>query len=127
MPDGWTYQQVQGTRSFREPGGTRVLSVGAGRKPSADPVVACRTEARRLTSAGMLPNYAEVAITPVPYASRAADWEYRYDAPGGGRLHALTRWSATGGRAYALGWVTPEFDWQTNRSYLTMIQASFIP
>jgi tRNA A-37 threonylcarbamoyl transferase component Bud32 len=125
VPDGWTYQKIGATLCFREPGGTRVLSLDTARKPSADPVAACRAEARRLTAAGVLPGYSEVAISRVPYVPKAADWEYRYADADGTPLHATTRWFASGGRAYALGWVTREFDWQTNRSYLTMIQASF--
>ena len=40
-------------------------------------------------------------------------------------MHAATRWFTSGGKAYALGWVTREFDWQVNRSILVMIRTSF--
>jgi hypothetical protein len=61
----------------------------------------------------------------VPYLTKAADWEYRYDDPQGDRMRAATRWFTAGGKAFALGWVTAEFDWQVNRSNLDMILSSF--
>jgi hypothetical protein len=125
VPDGWTYQRVGDTLCFREPGGVRVISVDTARRPTADPVAACRAEAARLTGDNALPDYAEVGINRVPYVAKAADWKYLYDSPDADRLHATTRWFTAGTRAYALGWVTRESDWQTNRSNLTMIQASF--
>jgi hypothetical protein len=126
VPDGWTYEKVGTTLCFRDPAGIRVLSLDPARKPSADPVKACRDEATRLTAAGGLPGYEEIGIERVQFVPRAADWEYRYDdSRGTTRLHANTRWIASGGRGYALGWVTSEFDWNTSRYYLDMIQASF--
>jgi hypothetical protein len=125
VPDGWTYETVGTTLCFRDPAGIRVLSVDAARKPSADPIKACRDEAARLTGAGGLPGYEEIGIRRVQFVTRAADWEYRYDDPEGTRLHANTRWIASGGKGYAIGWVTSEFDWNTSRYYLDMIQASF--
>lgn len=125
VPDGWTYEKIGATLCFRDPAGIRVLSVDTARKPSADPVKACRDEAARLTGAGELPGYEEISIARVQFVTKAADWEYRYDDRQGTRLHANTRWLAAGGRAFAIGWVTREFDWTTSRSYLDMIQASF--
>jgi hypothetical protein len=66
-----------------------------------------------------------VGIKRVPYLAKAADWEYRYSDGQGDRMHAATRWFTSGGRAYALGWVTAEFDWQVNTSNLSMILSSF--
>jgi tRNA A-37 threonylcarbamoyl transferase component Bud32 len=125
VPDGWTYQRIGTTVCFGDPRGVRVLSIDTGRKPTADPVVACRREAARLASTGALPAYAEVGIKRVPYLAKAADWEYRYSDGQGDRMHAATRWFTSGGRAYALGWVTAEFDWQVNTSNLSMILSSF--
>jgi hypothetical protein len=125
VPNGWAYERVGTTVCFSDPRGVRVLSVDTGRKPTADPVVACRQEAQRLARTGALPGYAEVGIARVPYLAKAADWEYRYDDAQGDRMHAATRWFTAGGKAYALGWVTADFDWQVNRSNLTMILSSF--
>jgi catechol 2,3-dioxygenase-like lactoylglutathione lyase family enzyme len=127
VPDGWTYAVVGTTVCFRDPDGVRVLSVDPARTASADPVVACRKEADRLTTAGALPGYRELRIDPVPYFGKAADWEYRYTPAGGTGLHATTRWFAAGSRAYAVGWVTRAFDWQVNRANLGMIMGSFQP
>jgi hypothetical protein len=125
VPNGWAYERVGTTVCFSDPRGVRVLSVDTGRKPTADPVTACRQEAQRLAKIGALPGYAEVGIARVPYLAKAADWEYRYDDARGDRMHAATRWFTAGGKAYALGWVTADFDWQVNRSNLTMILSSF--
>jgi tRNA A-37 threonylcarbamoyl transferase component Bud32 len=125
VPDGWAYERVGTTVCFSDPRGVRVLSVDTGRKPTADPETACRQEAQRLAKIGALPGYAEVSIARVPYLDKAADWEYRYDDAQGDRMHAATRWFTAGGKAFALGWVTADFDWQVNRSNLTMILSSF--
>jgi hypothetical protein len=127
VPDGWTYRQVGTTVCFRDPEGVRVLSVDPHRTPGADPVQACRKEASRLQDAKLLPDYAEIGIEKVNYFGKAAEWEYRYTDGGGAKLHASTRWFASGNRAYAVGWVTREFDWPANRAYLNMIMGSFGP
>jgi tRNA A-37 threonylcarbamoyl transferase component Bud32 len=125
VPDGWTYERVGTTVCFADPRGVRVLSIDTARRPTADPVVACRREAQRLARIGALPRYAELGITRVPYLRKAADWEYRYNDARGDRMHAVTRWFTSGGKAFALGWVTAEFDWQVNHSVLDMILSSF--
>ncbi len=127
VPDGWTYQVVGTTVCFRDPDGVRVLSVDPRRPVDVDPVQACRAEATRLTRAAVLSGYREVRIGRVGYFAGAADWEYRYAGAAGADLHAATRWFAAGRRAYALGWVTREFDWPANRSLLSTVLASFAP
>ncbi len=127
VPDGWTYQRVGSTFCFRDPDGFRVLSVDPDRKADSDPVTACRGEAKKLTEANLLPDYREIGIGAVTYFGKAAEWEYRYRGGAGTGVHANTRWFAAGGRAYAVGWVTREFDWTANRVYLNMIMSSFSP
>ena len=67
---------------------------------------------------------------------KGAQWEYVYNAglpaDSGGigqtRMRAQTVWFvASPQHAYALGWATREFDWQTNLNNLSMILASFAP
>jgi hypothetical protein len=128
VPDGWSFRKVGTTWCFRDPDGQRVLSVDPGRRAGGDPVQACRNEERTLTEAGLLPEYVRVELAPVTYFDRAAaDWEYRHRNAGGTALHTSVRWFSVGDRAYAVGWVTREFDWTASLNYLNMIRASFSP
>jgi hypothetical protein len=75
--------------------------------------------------AGQLPKYAQVGITRAPLQIKAADWEYTYQGLRDVRMHAITRWFASGGRAFALGWATRDFDWQINLTFHSMVISSF--
>jgi tRNA A-37 threonylcarbamoyl transferase component Bud32 len=125
VPDGWTYEKVGTTYCFRDPGNIRILSVDPARAPAGNPIQACRTEATRLVRAGALPGYQQIGITRVPLQKRAADWEYRYEGPQDARMHATTRWFASGGKAFALGWITRDFEWGQNLAMYQMIQSTF--
>jgi len=125
VPDGWTYEKVGSTYCFRDPGGVRFLSVDPERNPAGDPVTACQNEAKRLVADGELPGYRQLGIDPVPLLSKTADWEYTYQGRDGLRMHAMTRWFISEGRAYALGWATREFDWQVNLSMYSMLKSTF--
>jgi tRNA A-37 threonylcarbamoyl transferase component Bud32 len=125
VPDGWTYEKIGTTFCFRDPGGVRFLSVDPDRNPAGDPVKACQNEAKRLIAEGELPGYKQVGIERVPLLSKAADWEYTYQGKDGLRMHAMTRWFISDGRAYALGWATREFDWQVNLSTYSMLKSTF--
>jgi hypothetical protein len=125
VPDGWTYERVGTTICFRDPSNVRFLSIDPARNPAGDPVQACQKEATRLVQAGELPKYAQVGITRAPLQIKAADWEYTYQGPRDVRMHAITRWFASGGRAFALGWVTRDFDWQINLTFHSMVISSF--
>jgi eukaryotic-like serine/threonine-protein kinase len=125
VPDGWSYERVGTTVCFRDPSNVRYLSVDPDRNPAGDPVQACQKEAARLVDAGALPKYTQIGITPAPMQTKAADWEYTYDGPRNVRMHATTRWFATGGKAFALGWATRDFDWQINLTFHSMVVSSF--
>jgi hypothetical protein len=128
VPDGWTFRKVGTTWCFRDPDGQRVLSVDPSRRPGGDPVQACRNEEQNLTKAGLLPKYEQIELGPVTYFDRpAADWEYRHSNAGGTALHTSVRWFSVGEKAYAVGWVTRDFDWTASLNYLNMIRASFSP
>ncbi|MDT5040949.1 MAG: eukaryotic-like serine/threonine-protein kinase [Actinoplanes sp.] len=124
VPDGWTYQRIGTTICFRDPGNIRYLSVDTGRNPTGDPVKACQTEAKKLMAAGELPAYKQLSIDKVSLQDRAADWEFRYQGPDALPMHASTRWFAMGGKAFAVGWATREFDWQTNLSIFSMLKTT---
>jgi hypothetical protein len=125
VPDGWKYERVGTTVCFWDPGNIRILSIDSGRNPKGDPVKACQTEAKRLVEAGALPGYRQIGITRAPLAIKAADWEYRYDGADDVRMHANTRWFAAEGKAFALGWMTRDFEWDQNKATVNLIQSSF--
>ncbi|GAA2473543.1 hypothetical protein Ahu01nite_047170 [Winogradskya humida] len=126
VPDGWTYEKVGTTLCFRDPIALRVLSVDPSRNPGGDPEKACRDEVARLREAGRLPGYQQYGINRVSSLDRAADWEYAYDDKGSGaRLHAMTRWVASGGKGYAYGLMTRDLDWPANFATWGMIVSTF--
>jgi tRNA A-37 threonylcarbamoyl transferase component Bud32 len=73
VPDNWTYQKFGTTYCFRDPDGPRLMILDTGRKPTADPVAACRAEAKRVVASGALPSYRLVTIEPRPLLDKAAD------------------------------------------------------
>ena len=125
VPDGWTIERIGTTVCFRDPDNVRILSIDYGRNPKGDPVAACQREANRLVRAGALPKYQKLGIDRVPMQIKAADWEYRYSNASDVRMHATTRWFASGTGAYALGWITRDFDWDQNRAIYNFIQSTF--
>jgi hypothetical protein len=40
-------------------------------------------------------------------------------------MHANTRWFASGDKAFALGWMTRDFEWDQNKATVNLIQSSF--
>ena len=125
VPDGWSYERIGTTVCFRDPSNIRFLSVDPSRNPAGDPVQACEKEAARLVRTGELPKYVQIGITRAPMQIKAADWEYTYDGPRNVRMHATTRWFVSGGKAFALGWATRDFDWQINLTFHSMVISSF--
>jgi hypothetical protein len=126
VPDGWTVERIGTTVCFRDPDNVRILSLDYGRNPKGDPVAACRNEAARLLGAGVLRNYQQVGeIEPVKLLKKAADWEYRYTGANDVRMHAKTRWFANDGAAFALGWITRDFDWDPNQAAYSFIVSTF--
>ena len=125
VPDGWSYQKIGTTYCFRDPAGDRALSLDVGRNPAGNPVKACRTEAKRLVDAGLLPRYQQITIEARPLLNKAALWEYLYNDAEGVRLHAQTQWFATAGKAYAISWVTRDLDWPSDLAKVSMVLSTF--
>jgi serine/threonine protein kinase len=125
VPDDWTYQKAGTTYCFRDPDGGRLMTLDVGRKPSGDPLQACRKEAARLVSAGALPGYHQVSLEPRPLLNKAADWEYQYRAPDNTLLHVQTRWFATNGKAFAISWQTRDVDWSGDFAKISMVLSTF--
>jgi eukaryotic-like serine/threonine-protein kinase len=40
-------------------------------------------------------------------------------------MHGLTHWFASGDKAYALGWVTRDFEWGTVKGVYNLVMSSF--
>jgi serine/threonine protein kinase len=125
VPDGWTHQRIGTTHCFRSPRGIRVMTVDTGRDPAADPLTASQDAERRLVTSGALTGYELIGLASVPLLHRAADWEYRYQASGGAARHTVIRWFLIGGKAYVLGWSTPEKNWKSDLSRIQMIRSTF--
>ncbi|WP_328461342.1 protein kinase [Actinoplanes sp. NBC_00393] len=125
VPDGWTYQRIGTTYCFRDPGSSLVMSLDAGRDASADPVRACHAEEARLKQDEAVAGYSLISITAVPLLHKAADWDYRYQAQDGEPRRASLRWFAVNGRAYAIGWATPEKAWPEHLSKIQMVRSTF--
>ncbi|WP_374238126.1 protein kinase [Actinoplanes sp. DH11] len=124
VPDGWTFQRIGAIYCFRDPRGSHVMSLDLARNPADDPVKACRAEDRRLRREGKIPGYALVSIKRVALLHRAADWDVRYQGPGGLR-RSSTRWMTVGDKAYAIGWAVPDAAWAENDSRLRMVRTTF--
>ncbi|MEU8813938.1 serine/threonine-protein kinase [Actinoplanes sp. NPDC048796] len=124
VPDGWTYQRIGTTFCFRDPVGTRVMTLSLNRDPAGDPVKACRAEAQRLVRSGALPGYQQIALEKKELLNKAADWEYTYVTDGAQR-HVRTRWLATDSKAYAISWATREFDWTADLPKVNMVLSTF--
>jgi len=125
VPDHWTYQKVGTTYCFRDPDGGRLMTLDVGRKPSADPMQACRKEAARLVAAGAVPGYRLIELEPRPLLNKAADWEYQYLAPDRTLEHVQTRWFATNGKAYAISWQARDVDWSGDFAKISMVLSTF--
>jgi hypothetical protein len=125
VPDGWTYRRIGTTYCFRDPHGTRVLSLDIGRPAGTGPIDGCRAEDRRLQRTGRIRDYQLIAIDPVELLHDAADWDFRYRTAAGTLRRSSTRWFASSGRPYALGWATPEAAWASELGKLQMVRGTF--
>ncbi|MEV4825671.1 serine/threonine-protein kinase [Micromonospora sp. NPDC049274] len=126
-PVAWARWTEGAVTCFREPNGTRVLSVEAG-PPRVDPVAHWKAEEKRLVGGGALPGYRKVDISALDIFDGGALWECGWENAAGEQVHSirlLTNTSA--GRAYTVSWLTKEFDWQVNAAYFVMIRQSFTP
>jgi len=129
-PVGWRYYTDGQVVCFREPvtGTGRVLSVDPSTPPTRDAEAYWRAEEKRVTSDGALTDYEQISIEPLHIRAGGATWECRWTNAVGDRVHTtrmLINTSAT--RAYTVSWLTREFDWAVNQSYLRMLQTSFRP
>jgi serine/threonine protein kinase len=125
VPDRWSYQKFGTTYCFHDPSGERMMILDVGRRPTADPVAACRQEAKRVAATHVLPGYKLVTLESRPLLDKAADWEYTYRAPDGTPMYVQTQWQATKGKAFAIAWATPQAEWPSDFAKFSMALSSF--
>jgi hypothetical protein len=127
VPQGWL-RTADGSRTcFRDPDGTRLLSVdtaAAGAGAPADRWV--QAELAEL-AAGSLPGYRAIGMRTLELRQGGADWEYTWQPGDGPRLHQRRVWLSMGpGRAYVVTWTTRDTDWSINDPLQQLILASLI-
>ncbi len=126
-PVAWLRWTEGAATCFRDPDGARVLSVETG-PPRPDPVAYWTAEEARLTRGDALPDYRRVDISALDVFRGGAIWECGWENAAGERVHSFRLLANTSaGRAYTVSWLTKEFDWQVNATYLPMIRQSFTP
>ncbi|KKJ93347.1 hypothetical protein LQ51_30450, partial [Micromonospora sp. HK10] len=122
VPAGWRYLRSGNTTCFQDPVTNRILGV----EPyvgGTDPVEELRSAERELVGGGRLPGYERVRLAGV---DGGAEWECRWSAPYGERLHALRALPREGG-TWTLGWTTSDRDWAAAGAQLAVIRRSFRP
>ncbi|MFY1693625.1 protein kinase domain-containing protein [Plantactinospora sp. WMMB782] len=130
VPIGWLRYTDGRVVCFSEPvaGTGRMLSVDPSTPPTSDGERYWLAEERRLTGAGLLAGYEQVGIGPLEIRAGGAIWECRWTNARGDRVQtARMLINTSADRAYTVSWLTPEFDWAVNQSYLRMVQTSFRP
>ncbi|MGV9807396.1 serine/threonine-protein kinase [Micromonospora chersina] len=122
VPAGWLRLRSGSTTCFQDPATRRILGVepypGGG-----DPVGQLRAAEQDLTTGGRLPGYERVRLAA---AGGGAEWECRWTAPYGERMHALRVLPGDAG-GWTLGWTTSDADWSAGAGQLALIRDSFRP
>jgi tRNA A-37 threonylcarbamoyl transferase component Bud32 len=127
VPIGWRYFRENGVSCFQDPRSDRTLSVDPSTPVTGDPVNQLRAEEKRKIDAGVLPGYQQIRIAPTD-DGRGAEWECRWTAPYGERIHSLRLLTGgSGTRAYTLGWTAAERNWADGAGRLATARASFRP
>ncbi|MFC0032520.1 protein kinase [Micromonospora chaiyaphumensis] len=121
VPAGWLELRSGSTTCFQDPATRRMLGVEP--YPGGDPLGQLRAAERELTTDGRLPGYQKVRLTA---AGGGAEWECRWTAPYGERMHALRVLPGDAG-GWTLGWTTSDADWSAAAGQLALIRDSFRP
>ncbi|MGX1618352.1 serine/threonine protein kinase, partial [Micromonospora chalcea] len=118
LPAGWLQLRSGDTTCFQDPATRRILGVEP--YPGGDPVGRLRSSERDLTSAGRLSQYEKIRLAA---DGPGAEWECRWTAPYGERMHALR--VLPGQRAgWTLGLTTSDADWAAASKQFAVIRAS---
>ncbi|WP_189197982.1 serine/threonine-protein kinase [Micromonospora fulviviridis] len=121
VPAGWLELRSGSTTCFQDPATRRILGIEP--YPGGDPVGQLRAAEQDLTTGGRLPGYERVRLAA---GGGGAEWECRWTAPYGERLHALRVLPGDAG-GWTLGWTTTDADWSTGAAQLALIRDSFRP
>jgi eukaryotic-like serine/threonine-protein kinase len=109
-------------------GTARTLSVDPTTPATRNGQAYWLAEERRLLGRGALASYEQVDIGALDLRAGGAAWECRWTNALGDRVHAVRMLINTSAhRAYTVTWLTRDFDWGVNQSYLRMLQTSFRP
>ncbi|HET6211541.1 MAG TPA: serine/threonine-protein kinase [Micromonosporaceae bacterium] len=128
VPAGWSFAKSGSLACFRSPHGERVLAVDAWRQADGNLKKYWGGVERALLDGGKLPGYVRLGLADRDYFLACADWEYSFDGADGIRRHAIARgFISSPGQAYAIYWLTPEFDWTVNLTNLDVVTPSFAP
>ncbi|NES26947.1 protein kinase [Micromonospora terminaliae] len=119
VPAGWLELRSGSTTCFQDPATRRILGVEP--YPGGDPLGQLRAAERELTTDGRLPGYQKVRLAA---AGGGAEWECRWTAPYGERMHALRVLPGDAG-GWTLGWTTSDADWSAAAGQLALIRDSF--
>ncbi|MET8530345.1 serine/threonine protein kinase, partial [Micromonospora sp. NPDC005172] len=120
VPATWYYSREGTVACFQDPATGRALSVAEG--GAADPLTRLRAVRDEASRAGALPGYDEIRLGT---GDGGVEWECRWDAPNGPRLHA--RQQIVGAERWTLGWITDDRDWTAASADWTTVRKSFRP
>ncbi|WFE31026.1 protein kinase [Micromonospora sp. WMMD975] len=121
LPAGWLQLRSGDTTCFQDPATRRILGVEP--YPGGDPVGRLKSAERDLRYAGRLPAYDKVRLAA---AGGGAEWECRWTAPNGERMHAL-RVLPGEESGWTLGWTTSDADWAAADGQFALIRDSIRP
>ncbi|MFI1197406.1 protein kinase [Micromonospora sp. NPDC020750] len=124
VPPGWRHYRVGDAVCFQDPTARRVLTVAPTSDPDAAPLAQLRVNERRALDADALRGYARIRLETV--AGRGSEWEAAWDAPYGGRLHAV-QLIPRDAQAWSLAWSAPDADWPTGATERNTVRVSFRP
>ncbi len=128
VPGTWAYARAGSLVCFLEPGGGRVLAVDLLGQAVTSPSAYWSERERLVRASGRPNNYQLVDLRRVDYRLGGAEWEYAFDGTDGSRMHAVARaFLVAPGQAYAIYWVTSEFDWPLNLENYRFVAPSFTP
>ena len=127
LPAGWTMGSCDNGRvCIRDRHADRSLLIDQTTTPKAD----AYPDSVNLSKAGpsLYSGYHLITIHRVTYFSNAADWEFTF-VSNGVPTHEVKRNVITspGHRAYSLVWRTPSAQWDSSKTILREIYASFEP